>query len=157
MAVWAEPQASGVAERIDPSGLKILTSRPLVLSYSRTLEMALRPPKGNSQDTTMLPLGAMARSWGAQLRIFDQAPHEEMAISIEYLDGVFADARGAHTRRQEGATIGPNANPLGNGTTSGGNWSLSGPLAGPSAGPDQRRPRRSGPRPRAQACCSVRL
>ncbi len=111
MAVWAEPQASGVAERIDPSGLKILTSRPLVLSYSRTLEMALRPPKGNSQDTTMLPLGAMARSRGAQLRIFDQAPHEEMAISIEYLDGVFADARGAHTRRQEGATIGRECKP----------------------------------------------
>src|ERR1700722_15558022 len=34
-----------------------------------------------------------------------------MAMGIEYLDGIFADARGAHTRRQEDATIGSECKP----------------------------------------------
>ena len=58
----------------------------------------------------MLPLGAMARSRGLSSNL-RQARCEEMAISIEYLDGIFADARGAHTRRKKDATIGSECKP----------------------------------------------
>ena len=82
-----------------------------MLSCSRTLETALRSPEGHSQDTTMLPLGLMARSSGLSCESSTKRGAYEMAISIEYLDGVFADARGARTRRQEDAIIGSESKP----------------------------------------------
>ena len=65
-------------------------------------------PFAGHHNVAVGPDGEVKR---AQLRIFDQARRDEMAISIEYLDGVFADARGARTRRQEDAIIGSESKP----------------------------------------------
>src|SRR6202050_713755 len=110
----------GWRKGIEPSGLKILTSRPLVLSYSRTLEMASGAPKGHSQDTTMLPLGAMARSSGLSCessieRGARRSPSASNTLMVfsPMPEGLIPDAK---KTRPSGA----HATPLGNGTTSGG-------------------------------------
>ena len=77
-----------------------------MLSYWRRLEIVSAPAEGPFTGHHDVAVGRHGEIEGAQLRIFDQARCEEMAISIEYLDGIFADARGAHTRRKKDATIG---------------------------------------------------
>ncbi len=62
LGIWAEPKTAGVAKACHPSGSRTRIRRPLSLSYSRTVGMASFIPNGHSDETTMLPLGAIAKS-----------------------------------------------------------------------------------------------
>jgi hypothetical protein len=129
MAVWAEAQTSGVAEEYRPVRYE---PRPLVLSYSRMLEIASRSPKGHSLDTTMLLLGAMVRSRGLSCESSTKrgarswpSASNTLIVSSPTPEGLIPDAKKI---RPSGA----NANPLGNGTTFEGRYGMLGPsrLAG---------------------------
>jgi hypothetical protein len=50
------------SDSADPLGRKTRTRYPSAASYSRTVVTASDTPNGCSLDTTMFPLGAMAKS-----------------------------------------------------------------------------------------------
>jgi hypothetical protein len=111
VAVWAEPQASGVAEEDRPVSSEDpyeSAAGAVVLANARNGVAPAEGPFAGHHNVAVRRHGEIK---GAQLRIFDQAWREEMAVSIEYLGCVFADARRAHARRQEHATIGSECKP----------------------------------------------
>src|SRR5579863_9816194 len=55
----------GLQNSAFPFGEKTRTTCPSIASYSRTLVTASTAPNGRSLETTILPLGAIARSRGS--------------------------------------------------------------------------------------------